>query len=162
MRSSTSPQRASGPISGAILEEAAGNPLALIELPAAAAELGSRAEQSGPLPLTARLEQTFASRLTTLDTDVQRLLLLAALDDLDLAELSRAARTLLGPEDLAPAVVAGLGTLDSGGFRFRHPLIVSAVKQAAMTDQLRSAHAALAEVRDGRIARLYTLLTAEG
>src|SRR5256885_13879966 len=74
-----------------ILEEAAGNPLALIELPAAAAELGARAEQSGPLPLTARLEQTFSSRLTTLDTDVQRPLLLAALDDLDLVELSRAA-----------------------------------------------------------------------
>ena len=147
MRSSTSPQRASGPISGAILEEAAGNPLALIELPAAAAELGSRAEQSGPLPLTARLEQTFASRLTTLDTDVQRLLLLAALDDLDLAELSRAAGTPLGPEDLAPAVVAGLGTLDSGGFRFRHPLIVSAVKQAATTEELRGAHAALAEAQ---------------
>ena len=128
-----------------ILEEAAGNPLALIELPAAAAELGSRAEQSGPLPLTARLEQTFASRLTTLDTDVQRLLLLAALDDLDLAELSRAARAPLEPGDLTPAVAAGLGTLDSGGFRFRHPLIVSAVKQAATADQLRSAHAALAE-----------------
>jgi DNA-binding CsgD family transcriptional regulator len=128
-----------------ILEEAAGNPLALIELPAAAAELGSRAEQPGPLPLTARLEQTFASRLTTLDTDAQKLLLLAALDELDLAELSRAAGTPLGPEDLTPAVVAGLGTLDSGGFRFRHPLIVSAVKQAATTDQLRSAHAALAE-----------------
>ena len=128
-----------------ILEEAAGNPLALIELPAAAAELGSRAEQSGPLPLTTRLEQTFASRLTTLDTDVQRLLLLAALDDLDLAELSRAGRAPLEPGDLAPAVAAGLGTLDSGGFRFRHPLIVSAVKQAATADQLRSAHAALAE-----------------
>ena len=128
-----------------ILEEAAGNPLALIELPAAAAELGSRAEQSGPLPLTTRLEQTFASRLTTLDTDVQRLLLLAALDDLDLAELSRAARAPLEPGDLTPAVAAGLGTLDSGGFRFRHPLIVSAVKQAATADQLRSAHAALAE-----------------
>jgi DNA-binding CsgD family transcriptional regulator/tetratricopeptide (TPR) repeat protein len=128
-----------------ILEEAAGNPLALIELPAAAAELGSRAEQSGPLPLTTRLEQTFASRLTTLDTDVHRLLLLAALDDLDLAELSRAARAPLEPGDLTPAVAAGLGTLDSGGFRFRHPLIVSAVKQAATADQLRSAHAALAE-----------------
>ena len=76
---------------------------------------------------------------------MQRLLLLAALDDLDLAELSRAAGKPVGPEDLAPAVVAGLGTLDSGGFRFRHPLIVSAVKQAATTDQLRSAHAALAE-----------------
>jgi DNA-binding CsgD family transcriptional regulator len=128
-----------------ILEEAAGNPLALIELPAAAAELGTGAEQSGPLPLTARLEQTFSSRLTTLDRDVQRWLLLAALDDLDLAELSRAARKPLDPEDLTPAVAVGLGTLDSDGFRFRHPLIVSAVKQAATVDELRSAHAALAE-----------------
>ena len=128
-----------------ILEEAAGNPLALIELPAAAAELGTRAEQSGPLPLTARLEQAFASRLTTLDTDVQRLLLLAALEDVDLAELSQAAGRPLGPGDLAPAVAAGLGTLDSRGFRFRHPLIVSALRQAATADQLRSAHAALAE-----------------
>jgi len=127
-----------------ILEEAAGNPLALIELPAAAAEAGERA-RSDPLPLTTRLEQAFASRLTTLGTDVRRLLLLAALDDLDLAELSRAAGAALEPADLAPAVAAGLGTLDSGGFRFGHPLIVSAVKQAATADELRSAHAALAE-----------------
>src|SRR6185437_135321 len=127
-----------------ILEEAAGNPLALIELPAAAAEAGERA-RSDPLPLTTRLEQAFASRLTTLGTDVRRLLLLAALDDLDLAELSRAAGAALEPADLAPAVAAGLGTLDSGGFRFRHPLIVSAVKQAATAGELRNAHAALAQ-----------------
>jgi DNA-binding CsgD family transcriptional regulator len=128
-----------------ILEEADGNPLALIELPAAAAELGTHTPQSGPLPLTARLEQAFASRLTTLGTDVQGLLLLAALDEVDLAELSRAAGKPVDAEDLAPAVAAGLGTLDSGGFRFRHPLIVSAVKQAATAEQLRSAHTALAD-----------------
>jgi DNA-binding CsgD family transcriptional regulator len=127
-----------------ILEEAAGNPLALIELPTAAADLGARAPQSGPLPLTARLEQAFASRLTTLGTDVQRLLLLAALDEIDLPELSRAAGRPVGPTDLAAAVDAGLGLLDSGGFRFRHPLIRSAVQQAATAAQLRSAHAALA------------------
>jgi len=128
-----------------ILEQAAGNPLALIELPAAAAELGEHAPRSDPLPLTARLEHTFASRLTTLGADVQRLLLLAALDEVDLAELSRAAGKPVDPADLEPAVVAGLGTLDSGDFRFRHPLIRSAIRQAATADQLRSAHAALAE-----------------
>jgi DNA-binding CsgD family transcriptional regulator len=128
-----------------ILEEAAGNPLALIELPAAAAELGTNAPQSAPLPLTARLEHTFASRLTTLATDVQELLLLAALDEVDLAKLSRAAGKPVGPADLAPAVAAGLGTLDSGTFRFRHPLIRSAVKQAATAKDVRSAHAALAQ-----------------
>jgi DNA-binding CsgD family transcriptional regulator len=138
------PARLQADLRRRILEEAAGNPLALIELPTAAVEAGDGAG-SNPLPLTARLEQAFASRLTTLGTDVQRLLLLAALDDLDLVELSRAAGTPVEPAALAPAVVAGLGTLDSGGFRFRHPLIVSAVKQAATADQLRSAHAALAE-----------------
>ena len=61
-----------------ILEEAEGNPLALIELPVAAAELGAQAARSDPLPLTDRLEQAFTSRLTNLGTGVQKLLLLAA------------------------------------------------------------------------------------
>jgi DNA-binding CsgD family transcriptional regulator len=128
-----------------ILEEAAGNPLALIELPAAAAELGAGTPQSGPLPLTARLEQTFVSRLANLGARVRGLLLLAALDDVDLGELSRAAGTPLEPDDLTEAVAVGLGSLDAGRFRFRHPLIRSAVEQAATSEELRHAHAALAE-----------------
>ncbi|HEY1564240.1 MAG TPA: ATP-binding protein, partial [Gaiellaceae bacterium] len=128
-----------------ILEAAAGNPLALIELPVAAAELGAQAARSDPLPLTDRLERAFTTRLASLDTGVQKLLLLAALDDVDLPELSRAAKTPLGPDDLAPAVAAGLGRLEAGRFRFRHPLIRSAVQQAATKAQLRYAHAALAE-----------------
>ena len=117
-----------------ILEEAAGNPLALIELPAGAVELGTGPSPSGPLPLTARLEQTFTSRLTSLSADVRRLLLLSALEDIEVE-----------PESLDAAVAAGLGTLESGRFRFRHPLIRSAVEQAATPEELRNAHAALAE-----------------
>jgi DNA-binding CsgD family transcriptional regulator len=117
-----------------ILEEAAGNPLALIELPAGAAELRTGASPAGPLPLTARLEQTFTSRLTSLSAEVRRLLLLSALEDIE-----------VDPESLGPAVAAGLGTLESGRFRFRHPLIRSAVEQAATPEELRNAHAALAE-----------------
>jgi AAA ATPase domain len=132
-----------------ILEEAAGNPLALIELPVAATELGTHAAPSGPLPLTARLEQAFTSRLTNLATDVRRLLFLAALEEVDLVELGRAAGTALTPDDLTQAVAAGLGTLDSGRFRFRHPLIRSAVEQAATPEELRDAHADLAEALVG-------------
>jgi DNA-binding CsgD family transcriptional regulator len=128
-----------------ILEEAEGNPLALIELPLAAAELGVQTARSDPFPLTDRLERAFASRLTSLDTVVQKLLLLAALDDVELSELSRAAKTPLGPDDLAPAVAAGLGRLEAGRFRFRHPLIRSAVQQAATASERRDAHTALAE-----------------
>src|SRR5262249_3438723 len=78
-----------------ILVEAAGNPLALIELPAAAAD-HDLIRASEPLPLTARLEATFATRLAALGADVQALLLLAALDDGDIAELDHAAEELLG------------------------------------------------------------------
>jgi AAA ATPase domain len=122
---------ASGPglsneLKGRILAEAAGNPLALSELPAAAVNL-DLIRASEPLPLTARLEATFATRLTALDVDVRALLLLSALDDGELAELSRAAEALLGTrvdvDDWTKAVASGLGTLDAGGFRFRHPLI---------------------------------------
>jgi DNA-binding CsgD family transcriptional regulator len=142
----------SGELTARILAEAAGNPLALIELPTAAAEL-DLVRASEPLPLTARLEATFATRLTALDTDVRALLLLAALDDGELAELGRAAEALVGAridgDGWAPAVAAGLGTLDEGGFRFRHPLIRSAVHQAATGEQRRLAHAALARALAG-------------
>jgi hypothetical protein len=78
-----------------ILAEAAGNPLALIELPAAAVDLDLSSAWE-PLPLTARLEAAFATRLAALDDEVRTLLLLAALDDGRLADWSRAAEELLG------------------------------------------------------------------
>ncbi len=130
-----------------VLAEAAGNPLALIELPAAAADLDPAATP-WPLPLTARLEAAFATRLTALGAGARTLLLLAALDDGDVTELGRAAEALLdapaGAGDWAEAVDAGLGTLADGGFRFRHPLVRSAVHQAASGEGRRRAHAALA------------------
>ena len=135
-----------------ILAEADGNPLALIELPSAVVNLDlTRAGE--PLPMTARLEATFATRLTTLDPDVRALLLLAALHDGELTDLSRAAESLLGGaigvDDWMMALASGLGTLDEGRFRFRHPLMRSAVHQAATSEQRRLAHAALARTLSG-------------
>lgn len=135
-----------------ILVEAAGNPLALIELPAAAVNLAlTRAPE--PLPLTARLEATFATRLTALDASARTLLLLAALEDGELAELSRAAEALLGVridvDDWTVTVASGLGTFDEHGFGFRHPLMRSAVHQAATREQRRLAHAAIAQALAG-------------
>jgi DNA-binding CsgD family transcriptional regulator/tetratricopeptide (TPR) repeat protein len=136
-----------------ILAEADGNPLALIELPAAVDLDLSRASEPLPLPLTARLEAAFATRLTALDADVRSLLLLAALDEGDLTELGRAAEALRGAPvevgDWTTAVASGLGTIDGGAFRFRHPLVRSAVHQAATGEQRRLAHAALARTLAG-------------
>ena len=120
-----------------ILHQAAGNPLALIELPAAAASLDGPASSDG-LPLPARLEQAFAARLARLDSATRHLLLLAALEHGELPELA-------GDPAWAPAVAAGLGTFDHGTFRFRHPLIRSAVVQAATPGERWQAHAAHAQ-----------------
>jgi DNA-binding CsgD family transcriptional regulator/tetratricopeptide (TPR) repeat protein len=120
-----------------VLAEADGNPLALLELPSAAASLDGAAPADA-LPLPARLEQAFAARLAGLDSETRRLLLFAALED---GELPKPARD----PAWAPAVAAGLGTVESGTFRFRHPLIRSAVAQAATPEERREAHAALAQ-----------------
>src|SRR5260370_19692428 len=63
-----------------VLEEAAGNPLALVELPLTAGQHDSRGAVNGWIPLTRRLEQAFASRLPELPAVTRAALLAAALD----------------------------------------------------------------------------------
>jgi len=136
-----------------LLREAEGNPLALIELPKAlASHDSSRAVARSPLPLTARLEEAFAARLPYLAADTRALLLLASLDDSgETADLLAAAGLMLArlvrTEAFGPAVAGGLGVVESGRFRFRHPLMRSAVQQAAAPAERRRGHAALAQVQ---------------
>src|SRR5208337_3714617 len=61
-----------------VLDEAAGNPLALMELPAALAHLGNAARLPVWLPLTTRLERAFAERVTDLHAAARTALLVAA------------------------------------------------------------------------------------
>jgi DNA-binding CsgD family transcriptional regulator len=131
---------------------AAGNPLALIELPKIADALA--AEIVGePVPLTARLEQAFSAQLGELDPDQRALVLVAALDESELSVLVQAAELLVGhalPFDAWQAIAeAGLGTPSPAGFSFRHPLIRSAVQHATSSAERRHAHAALAEALGG-------------
>lgn len=138
-----------------VLAEAAGNPLALIELPIAWRARGGDA-LADALPLTARLERAFALRWTTLPPATATLLLVAALNDseslgetLDAATClaAPAAAPVRGPQlaDLAPAEAAGLIELDAPRLRFRHPLVRSAIRQAAGSVECLRAHAALAD-----------------
>ncbi|MFI9552611.1 helix-turn-helix transcriptional regulator [Nonomuraea endophytica] len=128
-----------------VLAEAAGNPLALIELP-----LVLDAGTSGPLPLTDRLQAAFHGQVARLPAPTRDLLLLAAADDSgELAVILRAA-----PHDvrhLPPAIEAGLVRLDEADRRlaFRHPLVRAAVYQGATLDQRLAAHRALAEALAG-------------
>ncbi len=134
-----------------VLEEAAGNPLALVELPVTASQHDSRGALNGWIPLTRRLEQAFASRLPGLPAVTFTALLAAALDDWDalgevLAAASVVAGTPVSVADLAEAVAAGLAEVDGQSVRFRHPLVRSAVGEAAGLAQRQAMHRALTEV----------------
>ncbi|MEU5943299.1 AAA family ATPase [Micromonospora sp. NPDC047548] len=144
-----SAQELSPVIRDRVLSEAAGNPLALIELPTTAARLEPIAP--GSLPLTQRLEQAFAARVSDLPEMTRLLLLVAALsDDERVSEILEAAGavagTTLGLELLDPAAEAAIVDLDLRTVRFRHPLIRSAVRQSASLSRRRQVHEALAEV----------------
>src|SRR5918995_984123 len=132
-----------------LLSEAAGNPLALIELPITAARFEQIA--LGSLPLTARLEQAFAARVSDLPEETRLPLLVAAhSDDERLSEILEAASVIagstLGLDRLEPAVDAAIVDLYMHSVRFRHPLIRSAVRQSTSLLRRRRVHEALAEV----------------
>ena len=141
-----------------LLAEASGNPLALVELPIAARQLGT--EPIGPQrrPLTIRLEEAFAARVSGLPEPTRALLLTAAVNDGDaLAEAMEAAASLDGTavtvEDVTPAVAAHLVEVDGTAIRFRHPLMRSAIQQRAPLARRVAAHAALASVLKGQSER---------
>ena len=143
-----------------ILREAAGNPLALLELPATAARREDEQSVPGGLPLTDRLERAFAARVSDLPDTTRLVLLVAALSDADVVdEILQAAGAIAGtPLDLdalEPAVDAALIDLDVRSIRFRHPLMRSAVGQSAGVQERRRVHEALASLLDDPDRRVW-------
>jgi len=134
-----------------IVAEAGGNPLALLELPRGitAAELAGGFGVARELTVTGRIEQSFQRRIAPLPEMTQSLLLLAAAEPVgDPALLWRAAGNLgIGPDAAGPAETAGLFTAGAR-VTFRHPLVRSAVYQAARATDRRRAHHAIAEATD--------------
>ncbi|MFD4907125.1 ATP-binding protein [Kitasatospora purpeofusca] len=132
-----------GPARRRLLAEAAGNPLALVELPSSEADLAS-----GGLALTSRLRIAFHGQVTGLPPATQTLLLVAAAEEngeLDVV-LAAAAALGAGADALEPAERAGLVTVGADRrFAFRHPLLRAAVLQRAPLQQRLAAHRALGE-----------------
>ncbi|WP_330286007.1 helix-turn-helix transcriptional regulator [Streptomyces sp. NBC_00576] len=135
-----------------ILDQAAGVPLALVEL-ARAVSRDPAAGQDGAtdtLPLTDRLEAIFAADLPELPAPTRRLLLLAAAaETAELPVILSAAGDTAAPADWRPAEIAGLVRIDDGRLHFRHPLIRSAVYQSASYAERHAAHTALADILAG-------------
>jgi AAA ATPase-like protein len=89
-----------------VLQEAAGNPLALLELPAMSGEREDEQELPGGLPLSDRLERAFAARVSDLPDATRLVLLVAALNDSDALSEIRAAGSAVVGADLDLDVVA--------------------------------------------------------
>lgn len=138
-----------------ILHESAGNPLALVELPKAVAlEAPDSGFSPEYLPLTARLERAFASRISELAPTTRKMLLIAAIDERsNVAEILSVARLLDGSgvsfDGLAGAVTAGLIHGDAVSVQFRHPLVRSAVIGGSNVAERCVVHAAFADVLKG-------------
>ena len=134
-----------------IVAEARGNPLALLELPRALTP-EEMAGGFGPLRntvLSGRIEESFRRRLASLPLPTRRLLIVAAAEPTGDPLLLWAAAERLGIEAEAADSAESEGLLDVGArVIFRHPLVRSAVYQAASPEECRNAHGALAEVTD--------------
>jgi DNA-binding CsgD family transcriptional regulator len=140
-----------------VLGEAAGNPLALVELPLVIdSDVGEPMLLPDHLPLTARLERAFATRLSELAESTRVLLLVAAAADgaVVLPEVLAAATAVYGSEVTAAALGAAISrelvAVEGTNIGFRHPLVRSAIYQSASLDGRLMVHAALAEVLSGQ------------
>ena len=136
-----------------LLAETRGNALALLELPGelTAAQLAGTAALPTQLHLTDRVEHAFLERSRRLPETVQRLLLLAAADDTGRSDVLRRASEHLGLDQgvIDAGLASGLLTHTADSIVLRHPLVRSAIYQAASSADRRAVHGALARALGG-------------
>jgi DNA-binding CsgD family transcriptional regulator len=134
-----------------VLDQAGGNPMALIELTRAIAADGAAGHRwsAEPIPLTDRLTALISSQLATLPPETRDALLMAAVAE-NVDPASARILTAQAIEALAPAEALDLVTVDRAGVRFTHPLVRSAIYHGAPFAQRAHAHRQLAAALTGQ------------
>lgn len=136
----------------ALLQAAEGNPLALVQLPAAVRAQGVPVGPATAVALVpAGLGDVFDSRLDLLDADVQLALLVVAASGREGSATIFRALTYLGLDlsALERAEADGLISIDGQSVSFSNPLLRTALHARATGPQRRRAHEALAAVTHG-------------
>ena len=157
--------RLRGSVAGELARAAAGNPLALVELPGSltAEQLAGRRPLPPVLPAGQSVEAAFRQRLSALPAATREaLLVVAAGRDETLTELRGALSRLgLEPRALDAAEAADVVAVEGGRVRFRHPLLRAAAYHVATPSERRHAHRVLAEVaEEGTPSRAWHLAAA--
>jgi DNA-binding CsgD family transcriptional regulator len=138
-----------GEVAQRLVRDTGGNPLALLELPTGLSpeQLHGDAPLPHQLALTAGVERAFLDRCRRLPEQVQTLLLVAAADSTGRVATVRQAAVALGVDGTAwqDAERSDLLTVTGDSVTVRHPLVRSAVYQAATSFEQRQAHRALAD-----------------
>ncbi|WP_370372577.1 AAA family ATPase [Catenulispora sp. GP43] len=140
------PQAPTGRARLDVLEQAAGNPLAIIELSRAFRGGTAYGLPGSGLSQTLRIQEMFAAQLRSLPAATQRLVLYAAAasDHTELGIIMKAAGAGADLDLWAPAEDAGLIALAGDRVAFRHPLVRTASYQGAPMHQRQQAHTDLA------------------
>jgi DNA-binding CsgD family transcriptional regulator len=141
------------PLRDRVLGDAAGNPLAIIELGAARRAAQRRGtvdpvEQVGPLLVTWRVQQSFRTQIADLPEATRLALQVAAADSAAGLDVILRAMAVVGAAagDLDAAEQARFVTLSATGLTFRHPLIRAAAYQSAPHHRRVAIHRAFADV----------------
>ena len=144
-----------GPLDDQVLDrlivETRGNPLALMELPSGLtrSQLAGGFGMPAAAPLHAGIEESFQRRVAALPRDASLLVLIAASEPTGDATLVwRAAEALRIPESAAFAAESSGLIAFRPRVAFRHPLVRSAVYQAAGAVERTKVHRALAAATD--------------
>ncbi|MFF4894381.1 helix-turn-helix transcriptional regulator [Micromonospora chersina] len=128
-----------------LVQESAGNPLALIELPAALTpeQRAGRLSPVGAMPVTERIQEAFHAQMAALTEAARTALLVAAAEGSgELATLVAAGAPLDGLEAAERSRLIGITGTAVG---FRHPLIRAAAYQSASVSRRLAVHRALAD-----------------
>ncbi|MEV0221195.1 AAA family ATPase [Streptomyces sp. NPDC050704] len=136
---------------------AAGNPLALQELPTslAADDTSAHPLAGEQIAVGPRLRRAFRARIEQLSAPARTALLLAAAEDRSDRSTVRQAGAVLGLDSAAwdQALHSGLLTTRADGrIRFRHPLMAAVVYEEALPTHRQAVHHALASVLTGEHA----------
>jgi DNA-binding CsgD family transcriptional regulator/energy-coupling factor transporter ATP-binding protein EcfA2 len=142
-----------------IVTLAAGNPLALVELPLDLPPVGHSKSRGETLTVSRSIERAYRSRLSGLPAETITALLALSVEAtgtrLSLARLL----TLLDLDkgSLGPAIAAGLVVDGGATIHFRHPLLRSVVQQMVAPEELRQVHLAAASATEDGDQRAWHL-----